>query len=266
MLDVQDWRGDLVALLEASEGRDPAEIVKCIHDLAADMGDGVAEALLDSNPELFDHAPALTRANYRRILDNEGVETQQLLAQSREGPVRFADVAGTTALAIYNRISGMFDRVDFGGCRRFVVVGCGPLPATVFHVHDRTDVPEIVGLDVRPEAVETAGELARRLGYARASFAASDGASYDYGGADIVFVANMVFGKKSILSRIADTAPQDVRLILRDSYSLGRLYAENAVRDLDPRLEVVGEGEKDRSVALSYDVYLKLRARAGSGR
>jgi hypothetical protein len=115
-----------------------------------------------------------------------------------------------------------------------------------------------------PEAIETASKLADRLGYGRARFAASDGASYDYGKADIIFVANMVFGKKAILSRIADTAAPGVLVILRDSYSLGRLYAENGARGLDPRFEIMGEGEKDRSVALSYDVYLRLRAGAGS--
>jgi hypothetical protein len=146
------------------------------------------------------------------------------------------------------------------------MVGCGPMPATVLHVHDRTDVPEIVGLDVVAEAVVTARELTKRLGYSRARIEHSDGRSYDFGGAEIVFVANMVVGKPSILSRIADTAPEDVRLIVRDSYSLGRLYAENAASQLDPRYEVVGEGGRDRTVALSYDIYLRLRARSEGGK
>ncbi len=261
-----DWKADLVRLLGSTRGREPADVIKDLHNLAGIMGDDVADALLDDYPALFDYAPALTKANYQRILDKDIAETGRLLAERRDGPVSFKAVASKTALATYNRVSGMFDKVDFGDCRCFVMVGSGPMPATVFHVHDRTTVPEIVGLDVVPEAVETARALAKQLGYARASIELSDGRSYDYGDAEIVFVANMVFGKSYILSRIADTAPQDIRLIVRDSYSLGRLYAENAARQLDPRFEVVGEGERDRTVALSHDIYLKLRPRGGNGR
>src|SRR5262249_17215701 len=61
-----------------------------------------------------------------------------------------------------------------------------------------------------------------------------DGAQYDYSDADVIFVANLVRPKQAVLTRILHTAPDHVRIILRDLYSLGLLWAEEGAAALDP--------------------------------
>ena len=161
-------------------------------------------------------------------------------------------------LRTYNRVREMFDRVDFSGCRQFVMVGCGRLPVTMFHVHDRTESTDIVGLDVVPEAVDTAREIAARFGYARVGTELCEGQAYDYRDAQIVFITNMISSKAAVLSRIAETAPPEVRIIVREPYSLRRLWSESGERSLDPRLEITGRGSNNAT--LSRDVYLKRRS------
>jgi hypothetical protein len=157
----------------------------------------------------------------------------------------------------YDRVNEMFDHVDFRECRRVVMVGCGRRPFTMFHIHDKTDVPEIVGLDIVPEALEAGEALAGRLGYDRARFVLCDGIAYDFGGADLVYVSAMVSPKAAVVSRIVDTAPGHVHITVREPYALGRLWSESAVRPLDPRLEIAGSGSGAWS--LSRDVHLKRR-------
>jgi hypothetical protein len=191
------------------------------------------------------------------VIDREIAETRRLLQLNLEAPVSFTDVASENSLRLYSRIDEVFDHVDFSNRSRVVIVGCGRRPFTIFRIHDRTDIPDIVGLDILREAIATARKLADRLGYARASFEHHDGCSYDYGEAEIVYVANMASPKAAIVSRIAETAPDDVQLIVREPFSLGRLMAESVERALDPRLEIVARGSG--SSYLSRDVFLRRR-------
>jgi hypothetical protein len=126
-----------------------------------------------------------------------------------------------------------------------------------------TAVPQIVGLDVIPEAVEMANALAAKLGYGRMHAELCDGLDYDYGGAGIVYVASMVTPKAAVVSRIADTAPEHVRIILWEPYSLGRLWAEAAEPDLDPRLEVTGRSSIWRN--MTRDVFVQRRRQSPRG-
>lgn len=81
----------------------------------------------------------------------------------------------------------------------------------------------------------------------------------------------MVTSKSAILSRIADTAPENVQVIVNEPYSLGVLWEEPVEPNLDPRFEVFARGKDwyaDRSpaigqgigrVALSHDIYLRRK-------
>jgi len=252
------WTADLETLLTSEAHRDAIDLIRAITDLSQAMGDETAEALLDRRRDLFDYRPSLTRRYREYIVDMERTEAQRLLQRTWRGPVSFADVAGEAALTAYHRVRDMFDRVDFRSCRRFVMVGCGQLPVTVFHVHDRTDVPELVALDILSEAIGTVEELVERMGLTRVTAELRDGVSHDFSRAQVVYVANMVSPKRAILSRIADTAPGDVQIIVREPYALGRLWAEAGELDLDPRLEITGRGGGSRY--LSRDVFLRRRS------
>jgi hypothetical protein len=201
--------------------------------------------------------PALTRAFYQRVVRKEVAESARLLQQVRGGSVSFTDVASSVVLRTYHRVREMFERIDFRACGRFVMVGCGRVPVTMFHVHDRTEVTDIIGLDIVPDAVATAREIAARFGYSRVRVELCEGQAYDYRDAQIVFITNMISSKAAVLSRIAETAPPEVRIIVREPYSLRRLWSESGERSLDPRLEVIGRGTAHPT--LSRDVYLKRR-------
>lgn len=230
----------------------------CRHAEKIDVG--TAEALARRHPDHFAFLPKLAAADYRRILRKDIAETGRLLGQEWDTPMAFTKVASAPALALYERVSDMFDHVDFSDCRRVAVVGCGMLPATMFHIHDRFDVGEIIGLDVVPESVETANALADKLGYERMRVELCDGCEFDYGTAQVVFVARMIRSKQAVLARIADTAPCGVQIVMRDPLSVGRLWTEDGEADLDPRLEVVTKGPPSGFGALSHNLYLRNRA------
>jgi hypothetical protein len=156
----------------------------------------------------------------------------------------------------------VFEHVDFRHCSRVVMVGCGRVPATIFHIHDRTDVPDVVGLDVVPESVEIAASLAEKLGYPRARFELCDGRAYDFRDAPVIFVGRMVSPKREVLSRIADTARADVQLIMRDPISVGLLWSECGERDLDARLEIFSRGPPGGFGALGNNLILRRRRQA----
>ena len=122
------------------------------------------------------------------------------------------------------------------------MVGCGWRPVTTFHMHDETSVPEVIGIEIVPDAAETATGLARKLGCDRMQVELCDALDFDYGGAQVVYVASMVTPKAAVVSRILDTADNDVQIVLWEPVSLGRLWVESALRPLDARLAVTGYG------------------------
>lgn len=264
MLKQDSWKQELERLLKGSHDRDPIQLIMDIRQLGLTMGDDAGEELLDSNPEFFAHGPALTAAFAKMVRAQDAAEIEQLLREEITGPVSFRQIApDKTKIGLmsstyaYNRLNEVFDRVDFRHCKRVVMVGCGGRPFTMFRIHDQTAVPEIIGLDIVPEAVETANRLAMKLGYGRMRAELCDGRDYDYGAAQIVYVANMVSPKAAVVSRIADTAPDDVEIIIWDPCSLGRLWAENCERSLDARLEVTGRTAVSQT--MTRDIFVRRR-------
>ena len=255
------WKHELEQILSSLQGRTPTELINAIRDLGIAMGHDTGEALLETYPELLSHRPALTAAFGKMVQAQDAAEIKQMLDRDLSGPASFGQIAaGKTSIGVlssrdaYNRLNEVFDHVDFGSCRRAVMVGCGGRPFTMFRIHDQTVVPEIIGLDIVPEAVETANRLAAKLGYVRMRAELCDGCDYDYGEAQVVYVASMVSPKAAVVSRIADTAPEDVQIVLWEPVSLGRLWAESAETTLDPRLEVTGRTSIHRN--MTRDVFV----------
>ena len=258
-----DCLASLKVALASAPGRKPAAVINEIVDFGLAMGEQCAESLLERHPELFNHVQTLTEIYSRYVAEIEAAEERRILSQVVRGPVEFTDVAGAAAMMAYDRVGGMFDFVDFRECRRFVLIGCGRLPVTAFHVRDLTNGPEIVCVDVRPEVVQAAARLAQWLGMRRFDVRLGDGLAFDFTDSDTIYVANMVSPKALVLSRIADTAPEDVRIIVREPYSLGRLWAEESCRVLDARLEIVGAARGSRY--LSRDIFVRRRRPLAAG-
>jgi hypothetical protein len=203
------------------------------------MGAAAGEDLIDRHPELQEFAGSASRDYLEYIYRLERAEAGHLLNRTISERFRYLELAEAFGRHNYERVRDMFDAVDFKSCRRFVLVGCGPLPMTLYHVHDRTEVVELIAIDIEDEAVGIVNETARRFGLNRISAAVASGEQYDYSQADIIYVANLVRPKRNVLERIADMAPAGAMVVLREPYSLGRLLTERGVDHLDPRLEIV---------------------------
>ncbi|MDX8527846.1 hypothetical protein RFM68_25440 [Mesorhizobium sp. MSK_1335] len=262
------WKDELEGFVASAHQRTPTELINGIRDIGVAMGHEAGEALLDSHPELFSHRPMLTRAFIEMVHAQDTAEIRQMLDRDVQEPTSFGQIATEkTTIGVmsskdaYKRLDEVFEHVDFCHCKCAVMVGCGGRPFTMFRIHDQTPVPEIIGLDIVPDAVETANILAAKLGYTRCQAAFCNGSDYDYRGAQIVYVASMVSPKASVVSRIADTAPLDLQLVLWEPYSLARLWSERAEETLDPRLAVVGRTSVSRN--MTRDVFVRFRPGAG---
>lgn len=221
------------------------------------VGAEAGERLVDRNPRLLDFAPAASRHYLEYICKHERAESAALLAHERGAEFRYSDLAGSFGKHNYDRVRDMFDAVDFKSVRRFVIVGCGPLPMTLYHVHDKTSVAELIALDTDTEAVERVASTARRFHLSRISARAVAGEAFDYSGADVIYVANLVRSKRLVLRRIADTAPDDTAVVLRDPYSLGRLLTERGTDGLDLRFAMTG-ASKPELAHFSRHIFLRL--------
>jgi hypothetical protein len=264
MVNDAHWQADLETLLKGAKDRHLDDLFKEICELGVAMGDKAGEALLNAHPEYFSYTPWLTEAFGRMIVQWDITETGRLLSLGPDDPVPFKDAATSRTLKHYNRLNDVFDYFDFRGRGKMVMVGCGRKPFTTFHFHDRTDIAEIIGLDIFPEAIETANAMAEKFGYDRMRAELCNGRDYDYSQADVVYVSTMAMPKAQVVSRIADTAPENVQIILWEPVSLSKLWSECAEDGLDPRLEVIGRGHV--SSGLTRDVFVRRRDVSATGK
>jgi len=254
---MSDLKQKLEVLVGSLPNRDPGDLIVDIARLATLAGNDACEALLAAHPEFFDARPILTEANFRRVRQKDVAAVEELLRLRPEHPFVIRDLLSESGRGPYDRVSDMFDCVDFSQCRRLVMVGCGPNPSTIFHIYDKTQIPEIIGLDTLPFAIEMTRAIIERLGLSRVQAELCDGTTFDFAKADVVFVANMVSPKAAVLTRIADTAPENVQIVLREPHSFGRLWAESGEQELDHRLEVLDRPRPSDYVTLSRDVFIR---------
>jgi hypothetical protein len=189
----------------------------------------------------------------------EAREAERLMASEWSSPAPVTDrVRSDFGRHTYDRVPEVLRLADFASCRRFVMVGCGAFPAAALLVRDATEVPEIVAIDVDDQAAAIARRVIAAMSEPRIRIDCGDGAAFDYGGADIVYLANQVSGKSRVLKRVRDTARSDAVVVVRDPSSVGRLVAEHVEPQLPPpyRVGALGEGNPDfysRHVLLARD-------------
>ena len=269
------WKTKLEEIFSSFERGETDSVITEIRNLGAAMGSEMADTLLAAYPHFLAYRPRLKQVYHDIIVKNEIAQVNNYLRVDAKGSAVFDELASTLTRRFYDRSSDMFEHVDFSKCGCFVLVGSGWVPLNLFAVRARTDVEELVGLDILADAIETSRKLVRHLEFDRIKAIHEDGRHYDYSKADIVYVVGMVStAKAGILSRIADTAPENVQVIVNDPYSLGRLWEESAEESLDPRLEIfarspdwyagrLAAGENVPAAALSRDLYIRRR-KAGS--
>jgi hypothetical protein len=234
------------------------DLEKCGHDYSAETFFSIMRSLMSylagiNDPltiELFRDSKyfrdyrsffiARQRSYYHKVELAEALSLKKRLKASGQSMLEIFDQEFSRNA--YRRIEDALRFVDFSLCRTFVMVGCGPLPATLFCIRENTDVRDIVGLDSNREAADSAGELIDCLKLTGIKVKEANGTEFDYQKADVIYVANLVSPKRVILSQILKTARKDVRIILRDPYGAGILLAESGMEDLDSRFRCIGEG------------------------
>lgn len=179
---------------------------------------GMAEDLL------ADHAAFFRACHSRYLTETETAASHAALNETDPTPEAllrrvFGENSGTWQRELARELDG-------GGVASLVMVGCGPLPATLLWLVDRYPDLQCVGLDSSGSALETAKRVVRRLGSPRLRLARIDGVDYDYAMADFVYLANQTAPKRDVLERIARTMQRPATVIARSPYGNGWLLAE----------------------------------------
>lgn len=233
-------------------------VIEALAKTASSIDIAAGDQLIDENQALLRYSPVATACYRSYVLSAEDAEVQRLLGASGDQGAGASGLFSNFGKTTYDRVADMFERLSFCNCERLVVVGCGAFPATNLQIVERTNVQQVVGLDVRPQAIRRARQIQDTFGIDRLSFEACDGQSYNFSDASIVYITNMVEPKSAVLQRIAETAPEDVRIIVRDPYSLGRLFTQRGTDNLNDQLIVAGFGPPEEAF-LSRNVYLQLQ-------
>lgn len=111
--------------------------------------------------------------------------------------------------------------------KRFVMVGCGSLPITLFSIAQEYKKTELTGIDNSLEAIINAKELKEKIKSKRVTFDIVDGINYDYYKFDTIFIANLVIQKTEVLKRIAMTSKPNTLVFMRVPVLYGNLLSED---------------------------------------
>ena len=129
----------------------------------------------------------------------------------------------------YNDISNEFKGLDkYMKCaKKFIMVGCGSFPITLFSVCEKYNKLNVTGIDSSPEAIINAKELKNKLSYKNLFFEIIDGINYNYKDMDTIFIANLVIPKTKVLKRVAMTCHSGTKILLRIPIMYGSLLSED---------------------------------------
>jgi hypothetical protein len=252
-MEVMREVADLISRLERSGERE----LDAASRAALERLLSLAQGLDRSDVESLGAGSAPLAAIYGRyVQQSEAKEAKALIEREADGGALARGEGGDFAGRSYARVRDMFGRIDFTTCREFAMVGCGPLPATLLHVAERTGVPRIVGLDVDAGSVHSAREICGRWSPSRIDVLLRHGSAHDYGSAQIVYLANLIRPKAAVLARVAETVRPGTQVVVREPFEAGCLFAESGVDPLDPRLKLLARGPGDRRF-LSRHVFLE---------
>lgn len=250
---MMEWQRQLTSALASTADRDPKAVIDEIVQISERFPDEKWPAML-GQARLPDDVTRSAREIYSEYIHRmERAGLAHALATPNLRSTRFSSICDPEARTAYDRVSDLFDVLALAPGLRFTMIGCGELPVTAIHVIERAGC-EVVCMDVVPAAITAAERLNEAFGWSQLHPLLCDGTDYDYGAADIVYIANMVRPKGAVLRQVADTAKRDCKIVLRDPYGLGVLWAEQGEASLPPALKVRCSGPGSRY--LSRDLFL----------
>ncbi len=129
----------------------------------------------------------------------------------------------------YNDILNEFRNIEkfIEKSKKFVMIGCGSFPLTLFTIGEKFNNLNIIGIDSSPEAIINAKSLKNKLSFINVSFEILDGINYNYHSIDTIFIANLVIPKTNVLKRIAMTCQSGTTILLRTPIMYGSLLSED---------------------------------------
>ncbi len=255
-LDRSKFTHEVINILESSQFETAHTVMKSLLSIGGRMSPEEGDQFITENSNLLEYKHIASKVYESYIFNLELLDANRLLNAEKSG-LSFINSVSDFGKTAHDRVRDMFEHIDFDICKCFVLVGCGSLPVTMFNVYNRTEVPKIVGLDTRSSAIELTQRAFDKYGLERMTSVMCVGQEYDFSGANVIYVANMISPKKKVIDRIVETALPGSQIILRDPYSIGRLWAEAGVDDLNEKCKIVGYGAFGPAY-YSRDVYLKL--------
>jgi SAM-dependent methyltransferase len=249
---MDDWEDSVVKILNQLGQNSPEVEIESLVNIAVKKSDA-GDAYLKSNPQFRKYAPQLRAIYQKSIVSMEQRATRLICSKPNIGEI--TQRIDADALSAYRRIDDIFEHIDFTTARLFVMVGCGYFPVTALQATQRFKNLKVVALDTDPQALIGGRQVTQSLGLTNIEFNLHDGATYDYTGADIIFVANMVSPKDATIRRILDTSRHDTSIVVREPYGLGCLWTERAEDSLDSRVCIKHFGVGSRY--LSRNAFLR---------
>lgn len=174
-----------------------------------------AYAAFEQTPEFASFQSFFHACLLRFAISLEEMSFRELVEQ-RSAPVReFGKLLIERAIPSYERMANTLRLANHSRCNKYVMVGIGRVPFSLFYLHDFTGIPEMIGIDNAPEAIERCQQVLELYNLSRIRVQCEDGRYYNYSDADIVYVACFARPKKEVLDQIARTAKRDCQIIVQ---------------------------------------------------
>lgn len=160
-----------------------------------------------------DYISNLEMVNSNRFLESDSLNENTSIL-NEEGYVPLAEELGAMNLDFNNK--------------KFLMVGSGPFPETLCFVSNHFKVSEICGLDSNPEAIKNAEKILQIMSSNdKIKLICSMAQNYDFSKTDIVFMANGLKNKSSILDQVYRNSHNDIDIIVRNPVNLATLLYED---------------------------------------
>jgi hypothetical protein len=252
-----DWQSRLAVLMGDIHLKDPRTAINEIVDLSAAVDEREAADFFRTSSSAGEFARKARQVYADYILAMENTALGGILARDIARGTQFSEVADPEARMAFERVADIFETLTLYPDTRFVMIGCGQLPVTAIHVIERAGCKNVVCMDVVERAVAAAERLKLAFGWAALHPVLCNGADYDFRDADVIYIANMVSPKAAVIEQVARTASRQSRIVVREPYGLGQLWADLGEASLPACLAVDSYGDGSRY--LSRDVFLAWR-------
>lgn len=110
------------------------------------------------------------------------------------------------------------------------MVGCGSFPETLMEIYKNNhSIKEAIGIEERSEVLKLASEVIAKVfpDAKNIKIRTSSAESLDYDDIDVIFLANGLINKETIMRKIYDTAKNDVKILARNPILMGKLLYED---------------------------------------